>query len=57
MAPYHFKKELGVVTSEGVERPPNANERERDCMGIVQDIREDIQKGEGLAFWAIPFTA
>ena len=29
MPPYQFKKELGVVTPEGEERPPNANERER----------------------------
>ena len=29
MAPYQFKKENGVVTSDGIERPPNAAERER----------------------------
>ena len=29
MPPYQFKKELGVVTSKGEERPPNADERER----------------------------
>ena len=29
MPPYQFKKEHGVVTPEGEERPPNADERER----------------------------
>ena len=29
MPPYQYKRELGVVTSEGEERPPNADERER----------------------------
>ncbi len=29
MAPYQFKKENGVVTADGIERPPNAAERER----------------------------
>ena len=29
MAPYQFKRELGVITPQGEERPPNADERER----------------------------
>ena len=29
MAPYQFKKELGVVDKSGEERPPNAREREK----------------------------
>ena len=29
MAPYQFKKELGVLDPDGTERPPNARERER----------------------------
>ena len=29
LPPYHFKRELGVRTADGEERPPNANERER----------------------------
>jgi len=29
LPPYQFKKELGVVTDKGVERPTNADERER----------------------------
>ena len=29
MPPYRFKREHGVVTPEGEERPPNADEREK----------------------------
>ena len=57
MPPYHFKRELGVVTSSGEERPPNANERER-----LHGFREGHTRGFSESarisfFWGILFTA
>ena len=49
MSPYQFKRELGVVTADGTERPPNADERER-LHGFASGHTRDFTEHERISF-------
>ena len=56
MAPYQFKKELGVIDKSGEERPPNADEREK-LHGFKPGHTQGFSESRRISFQGIPFIA